>query len=205
MEISAVKYNSPPAALASAGGNCYNALHLISTMKHNEQENIDLREPVACWLKVLCSLIAGLLLAFWVACCRGWADDAEVFVYRLLVLVMLALPTVPFIVMALYFWWGKKYVVVQGNAVVIRLELLGFKRTRCIVTGRNSRLILKRVTIMSHDDHGGSAPKLELYITDAYGYRCRLLQFEESERERVLAICHEISCRLPELKSLQEE
>ena len=175
-------------------------------MNHNVQENIDLREPVACWLKLLCSLIVVLLLAFWVACFRWCAADADTaFVIRLFVVVMLSLPILPFIVMVLYFWWGKKYLVIRGNSLVIHTELFGVKRTRCIVTGRNSRLILKRVTIMSHDDHGGSAPKLELYLTDAYGYRCRLLQFAESERELVLAICHEISCRLPELKSLQEE
>ncbi len=175
-------------------------------MNHNVQENIDLREPVACWLKLLCSLIAVLLLVFWVACFRWCAADADTaFVIRLFVVVMLSLPILPFIVMVLYFWWGKKHMGVQGNSVMIHLELLGFKHSRCIVTGRNSRLILRRVTIMDHDAPGGCTPKLELYITDTYGNRCRLLQFAESERARVLSICHEISLRLPELKPLQEE
>lgn len=174
-------------------------------MKHNEQENIDLREPVACWLKVLCSLIAGLLLAFWVACCRGWADDAEVFVYRLLVLVMLALPAIPCLVMSLYFWWGKKYLVIRGNSLVIHTELFGIKRTRCMVVGRHSRLLLRRVTIHDPQDHGGCAEKLELHLTDTYGYSCRLLQFAVSEQERVLAISQEICRRFPELKLVRED
>lgn len=38
-------------------------------MNHNGQENIDLREPVASWQKVLISLVAVLLMSILLSCC----------------------------------------------------------------------------------------------------------------------------------------
>ena len=175
-------------------------------MTHNEQDTLDLREPIAVWLKVLCSGIAGLLLYFMVVCFRGSAEGADAFAVHLLVAaVMVALPAIPCLVMSLYFWWGKKYLVIRGNSLVIHTELFGVKRTRCMVVGRHSRLLLRRVTIHEPQDHGGCAEKLELHLTDTYGYSCRLLQFAMSEQERVLAISQEVCRRFPELKFVRED
>lgn len=174
-------------------------------MTHNEQDTIDLREPVAVWLKVLCSGIAGLLLYFMVVCFVGASEGADAFAVRMLVAAMVALPAIPCLMLALYFWWGKKYMVIRGNCVVIHTGLFGVKRTRCVVVGRHSRLLLRRVTIHDPQDHGGCAEKLELHLSDTYGYSCRLLQFAVSEQERVLAISQEICRRFPELKFVRED
>ena len=177
-------------------------------MDNTGQENIDLREPVACWQKVLWSIISVLLLAFMIFCCCGGSKGDTGLAGRLFVLALVALPSAPCIVLTLFFWWGKKYLVIHGNAVVIYRELLGFKRTRCVIPGRNGRLVMRRVIIRETEHSegaGGCFPKLELLITDSCGKSYRLLQFAVSERERMLAICQEICHRLPELKSVHEE
>lgn len=46
-------------------------------MSHNEQEHIDLREPVACWQKVLLSIFSVLGLAVVFSLCRGAVEETH--------------------------------------------------------------------------------------------------------------------------------
>lgn len=155
------------------------------------------------WPKMLLTLfsVAGLFLI--VALCKG-ANAAPHHIAILVGLVVTAVPTLACSIAALYVWCGKKYLVFQGKAMVIHRELLGFRHSRCVVPGRNSRLIMRRVTEADHND-GGSFTYLELHLTDAYGHSHRLLQYSPSQRERMLAIGREICQHFPELKSVQEE
>ncbi len=174
-------------------------------MNNNGQEKVDLREPVACWQKVLFSIISVLLLVFLiVGCCNSAKNGADALVGTLPVMAVFSLPFLLLAVKTLNFWWGKKYLVINGKTVVIYLELLCFKRTRSVITGPNSRLQMLRKTIRDPQESGAGAEKLELYITDTYGHRHLLLQFSESEKERTLAIFHEICRQLPALKPEQE-
>ena len=172
-------------------------------MNHKEQESINLREPISGWQKMLLTLfsVAGLFLM--VALCKGANEDTH-HIAILVGLVVTAIPTFACSIALLYFWRGRKYLVFQGRSMVIHRELLGFRHTRCVVPGRNSRLVMRRVTSADHHD-GGSFTYLELHLTDAYGHSHRLLQFSPSQRERMLAIGREICQHFPELQSVQEE
>jgi hypothetical protein len=174
-------------------------------MNHNGQENIDLREPVASWQKVLISLVAVLLMSILLSCClKVCGSNQEELIARLAGAIIVAAPALCFTIWALYFWWGKKYLTFGNNALVIHLELLWFKRTRYIMLGRRSQIIMRQVTYSEPDDHTCSK-KLELHVTDSYGQRHRLLHYEPSQKERVVAICHEICRQYPELTQVQED
>ncbi|MBR3695501.1 MAG: hypothetical protein IKL98_04600 [Akkermansia sp.] len=172
-------------------------------MSHNEQEHIDLREPVACWQKVLLSIFSVLGLAVVFSFCRGAVEETHT-VAILVGLVITAVPTLFCTLWAMYFWWGKKYLVFNGNAMVIYRQLLWFKQSRCVVTGRKSRLVMRRESHVDHHD-GGCSTHLLLLITDAYGHSYRLLQYSPSQKERMVAIGQEICRHFPELKWEQED
>lgn len=171
----------------------------------HEQAPIDLREPVGYGLKALCSIISAMLLAFLMKCCLRLVNNSAESVGNLAVIAIVAIPSLPFLITTLYFWWGKKYLTIQGKAVVIHQELLGLKRTRCVIPGRNSRLILRSFTLNTPEHSGCGTVKLELQMTDSYGRSCRLLQFAASERERIIAIGHEICRRLPDVTLITED
>ena len=168
---------------------------------NTEQEQINLKEPTACWVKVLNTLLSVMLLAWTFICFR--LNDGELAV-KLVAITIAAVPTIACCAIALYLWKGKKYLVFQGQALVIHRELLWFKHTRSVVPGRHSRLIMRRTTITSPDENGGGAEKLELYITDAYGHKHLLLQYSPTQKERILAICGEITRQFPGIKLIQE-
>lgn len=168
---------------------------------NTEQEQINLKEPTACWVKVLNTLLSVMLLALTFICIR--LNDVELAV-KLVAITIAAVPTIACCAMALYLWKGKRYLVFQGQALVIHRELLWFKRARCVVPGPNSQLIMRRTTITSPDENGGGAEKLELYMTDAYGHKHLLLQYSPTQKERILAICAEITRQFPGIKLIQE-
>lgn len=170
-------------------------------MNKTEHEKIDLMEPIACWRKVLIAIFSAALLAFLLICCRGVSKEPIV---QIVTVVVVAVPAIACSLTALYLWKGKKYLVFQGQALVIHRELLWFKHTRCVVPGRHSRLIMRRTTIPSPDENGGGAEKLELYMTDAYGHKHLLLQYSPTQKERILAICGEITRQFPGIKLIQE-
>ena len=175
-------------------------------MNNDDQEKVDLREPVSCWQKVLFSFISVLLLVFLiVGCCNSAKNGADALVGTLPVMAVFSLPFLLFAVKTLNFWWGKKYLMINGKTVVIYQVLLCFKRTRSVITGPNSRIMMRRGTIREPQDSGGDSPKWELYITDTYGHLHRLLQFSATERSRTLGIFHEICRQLPELKPELED
>lgn len=58
-------------------------------MNNNGQEKVDLREPVACWQKVLFSIISVLLLFFLiVGCCNSAKNGADALVGTLPVMAV---------------------------------------------------------------------------------------------------------------------
>lgn len=151
-------------------------------------------------------LAAVLLLAFFISCCRWCFEPADGFALKLLVTGIVGVLTLPLAIMVLFFWRGKKYLLLSDGAVEIHLELLSCKRIRRVQLGRNSRLVLRQTTHVDHgDDDGGACYEmLELHLTDAYGRSCRLQQYTLSERERAEAIAREICHHLPALKLEQE-
>ncbi len=174
-------------------------------MNHNGQEHIDLREPVACWLKVLISLVAVLLMSILLSCClKVCGSNQEELIARLAGAIIVAAPALCFTIWVLYFWWGKKYLTFGNNALVIHLELLWFKRTRYIMLGRRSQIMMRRASYSAPNDHSQTI-KLKLYVTDSYGQRHSLLHYEPSQKERVVAIWHEICRQYPELTQVQED
>ncbi len=99
---------------------------------------------------------------------------------------------------------GEKYLTFGNNALVIHLELLWFKRTRYIMLGRRSQIMMRRASSSDPNDHSQTI-KPELYVTDSYGQRHSLLHYEPSQKERVVAIWHEICRQYPELTQVQED
>ena len=172
-------------------------------MSHQEQVQIDLREPVDGWQKWLSTVVSALLLAFLTACCRWHPQGTNEFATKLIVVLVVSLPAMACCVTTLFLWWGKKYLLIKGEALGIHWELLGLKRTRYVQVGHRSQLVLRTVTRIdpADGDPGGTcSTQLELTLSEAYGNSCRLLAFAVSEQERAEAICREICRHLPALK-----
>lgn len=173
----------------------------MNSMNNNEQIYINLREPVATWRKVVYSVVALLLFTFLLSCCSDGIKSERELSTLLLLIVMLGLPMLIFTFVALNSWWGKKYLALGPGGVEMHWVLFCFHRVRRVVLGRNSKLMLNRVTHMVQDNDGSTCyDQMELHLTDAYGQKIRLLAFDVSERERAEAIFQIINQRLPELK-----